>query len=134
MVNHLSGHSTIYADVLACDETCLFGTEEKYPVGNVERIADSACRLLVGIGTLILFIVRIYPFRRDGIDTSLACENENLLAVTIDVQLSTSYRNRQFFILVVPFLGHLCIMIGISLHHFELCTKQQNLFLLFCNG
>ena len=98
MVNHLSGHSTIYANVFACDETCLFGTEEKYHVGNVERIADSACRLLVGIGTLILFIVRIYPFRRDGIDTSLACENENLLAVTIDVQflLRTATGNSLF--------------------------------------
>ena len=53
MVNHLSGHSTIYANVLACDETSLFGTEEKYHVGNVERIADSACRSLVVIGTLM---------------------------------------------------------------------------------
>ena len=76
MVNHLSGHSTIYADVLACDETCLFGTEEKYHVGNVERIADTSCRLLIGIGTLIYFIVRIYLSRRDGIDTSLACKTD----------------------------------------------------------
>ena len=76
MVNHLSGHSTIYADVLASDETSLFGTEEKYHVGDVERIADSACRLLIGIWPLIHFIVRIYPSRRDGIDTSLACKTD----------------------------------------------------------
>ena len=76
MVNHLPGHATVDADVLASDETSLFGTEEKYHVGNVERIADTACRLLVGIGTLIHLIVRIYPSWRDGINTSLACKTD----------------------------------------------------------
>ena len=28
VVNHLSGHASVYADVLACDETSLFGAEK----------------------------------------------------------------------------------------------------------
>ena len=28
MVNHLSGHATVDADILACDESCLVGAEE----------------------------------------------------------------------------------------------------------
>ncbi len=28
MVNHLPGHATVDADILACDESCLVGAEE----------------------------------------------------------------------------------------------------------
>ena len=61
MVDHLLRHASVYADVLACDEACFVRAEEKYHVGNVERIANASYWLLSGIRTKVLRIISINP-------------------------------------------------------------------------
>ena len=72
MINHLVCHAAIDADVLARDESCFVGAEVEHHVGNIHRIAHTACWLLSGIGTLIHVIGGVYPTRRDGVDTYFA--------------------------------------------------------------
>lgn len=61
MINHLSGHATVDADVFACDESCLVRAEKQHHIGNVQWIANTSCRLLHRICALIFLIVSIYP-------------------------------------------------------------------------
>ena len=56
-------HAAIYADILACDETSLVGTEIQYHIGYVHWIADTSCGLLNGIRAFIDGIVRVNPAR-----------------------------------------------------------------------
>ena len=72
MVNHLPSHPTVDADILACDESRLVGAEEKHHIGNVHWIANTSCRLLHRICTLVFLIVRVNPSRRNGVDPCLA--------------------------------------------------------------
>ena len=51
MVDHKPGLTAINADVLSGDETGFVGCQEQHHVGDVQRIAYTACRLLDGIGT-----------------------------------------------------------------------------------
>ena len=53
VIYHLLGHATIDADVFASDESRLRRAEEQYHVGDVERVAHSADRVLGGIGTCV---------------------------------------------------------------------------------
>ena len=53
VIDHLMGHATVDADVLAGDEAGLVGTEEQHHVGYVHRITDTSSRLLCGIGAII---------------------------------------------------------------------------------
>ena len=39
MVNHLTGHASVDADILACDEAGFVGAEEQYHIGDVHRVA-----------------------------------------------------------------------------------------------
>ena len=68
MVNHLAGHATVDADVLARDEARFIGAEVHHHIGDVHGIADATCGLLSGIGTLIDGACSVYPTWRDGID------------------------------------------------------------------
>ncbi len=69
MINHLPSHTTIYTDILARNEACLIGTKKQYHIGNIQRIANSPCRVLKSIGAFINFIVSVYPTRGDRVDT-----------------------------------------------------------------
>lgn len=53
MVDHKPGLTAINADVLAGDETGFVGGQEQHRVGDVQRIAHTACRLLDGIGAFV---------------------------------------------------------------------------------
>ena len=61
VVYHLTGHAAVDADVLACDEACLVGTEIEHHVGNVQRIADTTDGLLNSIGAIIDGVGSVYP-------------------------------------------------------------------------
>ena len=74
VVDHLTGHAAIDADVLARDEACLLATEEEDHVGYVHRVAHPARGLLNGIGTFVSGICRVYPTRRDGVDPGPPCQ------------------------------------------------------------
>ena len=74
MVDHQFSHPTVDADVLACDEPCLVGAEKQHRICNIKRVADSASRLLISVGTFIDFIARIYPPGGDRIDTDTPCK------------------------------------------------------------
>lgn len=50
MVNHLVGHSSVYADVLSSNEACLFGTKIQGHVGDVQRMAHAFFGLSFGLG------------------------------------------------------------------------------------
>ena len=39
MINHLPGHATVDADILACDESRLVGAEEQHHIGDIHRVA-----------------------------------------------------------------------------------------------
>ena len=62
MVDHVTGHAAVYADVFAGDKTGLRGAEEEHSVGDIERISHAAYGMLVGIGTCI--------FCKCGVDPS----------------------------------------------------------------
>ena len=72
MVNHLSGHTAVDADVFACDEPGLVRAEEKHHVGDVHRVAHTPCRLLHSIRAVVGLEVRVYPSRRNGVDPGFA--------------------------------------------------------------
>ena len=50
VVNHLAGHAAVDTDVLAGDESRPGGAEEEHHFCDILRVADSACRVLPGIG------------------------------------------------------------------------------------
>ena len=76
MVNHLSGHSAIDADVFAGDESRLVGAEEQHHIGDVHRVAHTTCGLLCGIRSIVFLIVCVNPARRDGVDPCLASKRD----------------------------------------------------------
>ena len=61
MVDHLLGHATIDAYVLACNETSLVGTKKLHHVYNVHGVTDTPCGLLHSIGTFIERLGGINP-------------------------------------------------------------------------
>ena len=67
VVNHLLGHATIDAYILARDEAGLVATKEQHHIGYVHGIPNPASRLLSGIGAFINGVGRIYPTGRDGV-------------------------------------------------------------------
>ena len=71
VVDHLAGHATVDADVLAGDEAGLVGAEIQHHIGDVQGIAHAARRLLHGIGTLIDGVLSVNPARGDGVDAHL---------------------------------------------------------------
>ena len=71
MVNHLPGHATVDANILACDESCLVGAEEQHHIGDVHRVANTSCRLLHCICAIVLLIISVYPSWRNGVDPCL---------------------------------------------------------------
>ena len=77
MIYHLSGHAAINTDVLACDETSLVRAEEEHHIGYVQRIANSSCRLLNGIGTFIDSVGCVNPSRRDAVYTNLSGKTDS---------------------------------------------------------
>jgi len=46
VINHLAGHASIDADVLACDEARFVRTQVEHHIGNIHRIAHTPHRLL----------------------------------------------------------------------------------------
>ena len=74
VVNHLPGHTTVDADIFACDESSLVGAEEQHHIGDVHRIANTSCRLLHRIYAIVFLKVRINPSRRNGVDPCLCSE------------------------------------------------------------
>ena len=73
VIDHLMGHATIDADVLAGDEAGLVGTEEQHHVGYVHRITDTSRRLLCGIGAFIDGIGSVYPTRGGNVGGEGEC-------------------------------------------------------------
>ena len=71
MVNHLSGHTAVDADIFACDESCLVGAEEQHHIGDVHRVANTSCWLLHRICAIVLLIISVYPSWRNGVDPCL---------------------------------------------------------------
>ena len=67
MVNHLLGHATVNADILASDEACLFAAKKQHHMGYVHGISHPTGRLLDGIGTFVNGISHIYLTRRNGV-------------------------------------------------------------------
>ena len=53
VVDHKPGLTAVDADVLAGDETGFVGGQEQHHVGDVQRIAHPACRLLDGVGAFV---------------------------------------------------------------------------------
>ena len=68
MVDHLTSHAAIDADVLARDEASLVATEEEHHMGNVHGVAHAAGRLLRGIGAFVHGVGGVYPSGGDGVD------------------------------------------------------------------
>ena len=68
MVDHLSGHAAVNADVFSGDKAGLLRAKKENHVGDVQRIAHAARRLLRGIGTLIHLIGVVDPAGGDGVD------------------------------------------------------------------
>ena len=53
MINHLLGHTTVYADVLARNEAGLIAAKEQHHIGDIHRVPHPTDRLLRGIWTII---------------------------------------------------------------------------------
>ena len=93
MVYHLAGHSAVDADVLAGDETGLFGAEIQHHVGDVQGIAHTARRLLHGIGTFIDGVLSVNPAWGDGVDAHLSCQADRQRAVLCFPMCGIPYRD-----------------------------------------
>ena len=76
VIDHLTCHTAVNADILARNKTCHIGIEIEHH-RLILRIANSACRLLHSICPLIYSIVIIDPTGRDGIDPRTACYHGN---------------------------------------------------------
>ena len=70
MIYHLAGHAAIDTDVFTRDEPSLVGAEIEHHIGDVQRVADTSCRLLTGIRTFIDGVGCINPTRRDTVYTT----------------------------------------------------------------
>ena len=68
MIDHQLGHSAVDTDILTGDKSRLVRTQEKDRVGDVERVADPADGLLLGVGTVVRAVRRVDPPGRDRID------------------------------------------------------------------
>ena len=77
VIYHLAGHAAVDADILAGDEAGLVGAEIQHHVGNVQRIAHTARRLLHSIGTLIDGVLGVNPAWGDGVDAHLPRQTAN---------------------------------------------------------
>ena len=77
MVNHLTGHASVDADILACDEAAFVRAEEQHHIGDVHRVANTSCRLLHSICAFVFLKVRVYPSRRNGVDPYLATKRDS---------------------------------------------------------
>ena len=74
MVDHLVGHATVDADVLAGDEPGLVRGEVEHHVGNVHRVADASREVLRGIRAVVGFERRVNPAWRDRVDADASGE------------------------------------------------------------
>ena len=74
MVNHLVGHATVYAYILARDETGLVGAQEQHHVCNVHGVTNAFYRVLLCIRAIVCARCGVNPSWRDGIYSSLACQ------------------------------------------------------------
>ena len=76
MIDHLSGHAAVDADIFTGDESGFVRTEEQYHVGDIQRIANASCGLLDGVRAVIDGKVRVDPTGRDGVDAHLTAETD----------------------------------------------------------
>ena len=67
VVNHLAGHATIDADVLAGNESGLVATKKKNHIGYVHGVPYPAYGLLRGIGTTVEGVGGVYPSGRNRV-------------------------------------------------------------------
>ena len=63
VIDHLTGHASVDADVFTSDEARLVGTKEQHHIGNIQGVTDTTCWLLYGIGAFIDSVVSVYPTR-----------------------------------------------------------------------
>ena len=76
VIDHLTGHASIDADVLTSDESCLVGTQVEHHIGNIHRIAHTTHWLLNGIGAVIVGASSIYPTRRYAVHSNPARQTD----------------------------------------------------------
>ena len=74
VVDHKPGLTAINTDVFAGDETGFVGGQEQHHVGDIQRIAHPAGRLLDGVGAFVDGVSRVDPAGRDGVDPHLSGE------------------------------------------------------------
>ena len=74
VIDHKPGLTAINADIFAGDETGFVGSQEQHHVGDIQRIAHTACRLLDGVGALVDGVRRVDPAGGDGVDPHLSGE------------------------------------------------------------
>ena len=72
MIDHLPGHATIDADILAGDKSCLVRAQEQHHIGNIQGIANSARGMLSGIRTLVDRVIRVDPSGRHRVYPNLS--------------------------------------------------------------
>ena len=77
VVDHLSGHTAIDADVFSGDKAGLVRAEKQYHMGDIQGVAYPACRLLDGIGAFIYLILIVDPAGGDGVDPDFACQADS---------------------------------------------------------
>ena len=56
MIYHQLGHTAVNADILACDEASLVGTEEHHHIGDIHWVSYTARRLLQSFRPLIYMV------------------------------------------------------------------------------
>src|SRR5699024_5511236 len=67
MVYHLFCHTTIYANILSSNESCLIGAQEQNHICNVCWITYSSYKLLDSVRTFIDYVTGFNPSGRNGI-------------------------------------------------------------------
>ena len=72
VINHKSSLTAIDADVLTSDESSFIGCQKQYHIGNIQRIAHTACGLLNGIGAFVNGVCSVDPTGRNGVDPNLS--------------------------------------------------------------
>lgn len=72
VVDHLTSHPAVNADILARDEACHIRAEIQHHIGDIGWISNPAYRLLHGICAFVNAVIIVDSPGRDGIDPHLA--------------------------------------------------------------
>lgn len=72
MVDHQFCHPAVDTDIFAGDEPRFIRAQIQNHVGDIQRVADPASRLLDSIWALVYLMLRVDPAGRNGIDTNLS--------------------------------------------------------------